>query len=71
LSIRKPVLDASKAANKIVIILLLSIQLSTRFSKAKNLKNIETPAPTCVERLNILWYDSLQQILKFFKAWRH
>lgn len=57
--------------NKVVITLLLPTQILLRLSNAVSLRNIETPAPTCVDRLNFLWYDSLQQILKFFEAWRH
>lgn len=67
----KEMITIRKAMNKFVITLLLPTQFLLHLSKAVSLKNIETPAPACVERLNILWYDSLQQILKFFKAWRH
>ena len=50
--------------NKIVITLLLLTQILLHLSKAVSLKNIETPAPACVERLNLLWYDSFKQSLK-------
>ena len=53
----KEMITIRKAMNKFVITLLLPTQFLLHLSKAVSLKNIETPAPACVEPVSYTHLD--------------